>query len=481
MTAEAAVTTATARHWLGLAVLLTGLFVASLDTFIIFVAVPTMQASFGMTFAQTELVVAGYMLTFSTALITASRLGDRYGRRRLFIIGLAAFTATSGFCGVAWSPDALVAFRLAQGLSAAVLSPQVLAIIKVDFPRPADRAAAFGWMGLVMSMGAIAGQVVGGLLLSADLWGLGWRPLFLLNIPVGIVALVAAPYVLPESRTAAKGLDLPGGVLSTLGLGLLLFPLIEGREAGWPAWAFIMLGGATVLLAGFAIHQHIQTKRGASPLLDTSLFADRRFTWGVVLILVFYALNAPLLLSLTYLIQTGLGNPPLQAALIFCPMPMSFAVASYLSGRVPARKAGAMLLAGVTLSILGAVAFLLACRFSSSLGFATLLPGLVLSGFGQGLFMTPVLNVVLSVVHEKHAGQASGVLVTVQRAGNAIGVAVLQIPFFIVLERSHRSGAPTTVAYADAFSALMVCIIVMLLVVATLLRMLATRGVRHKA
>lgn len=473
MTAEATVTAATTRQWLGLAVLLTGLFVASLDTFIIFVAVPTMQASFGMTFAQTELVVAGYMLTFSTGLITASRLGDRYGRRRLFIIGLAAFTATSGLCGLAWSAEALVIFRLAQGLSAAVLSPQVLAIIKVDFPRPVDRAAAFGWMGLVMSMGAIAGQVVGGLLLSADLWGFGWRPLFLLNVPVGIAALAAAPYVLRESRTVSQGLDLAGSVMSTLGLGLLLFPLIEGREAGWPAWAFIMLAGATLLLSAFAIHQHIQTKRGASPLLDTTLFADRRFTLGVLLVLVFYALNAPLLLSLTYLIQIGLGNSPLQAALIFCPMPFSFAAASYLSGRVPARMATAPLLVGVGISILGALAFLVACRSASSLGFATLLPGLVLSGFGQGLFMTPILNVVLSGIHDSHAGQASGVLVTVQRAGNAIGVAVLQIPFFIVLEHALRSGASTTLAYADAFSALMLCIIAMLVVVATLLRRLS--------
>ena len=479
MTPDVETARAGPRQWLGLAVLLTGMFVASLDTFIVFLAVPTMQASFDMSFAQTEMVVAGYTLALGIGLITSGRLGDRYGRRRLFVIGLFGFTATSGLCGVAWSAETLVIARLLQGVSAAILSPQVLAIIRVEFTSPKDRATAFGWMGAAMGVGAIAGQVVGGLILSADLWDLTWRPLFLLNIPIGILALCVAPYVLRESRAAAaQNIDLAGIVLSTLGLALLLFPLMEGREAGWPGWTFLMLAVATALLCGFAAHQHVKTRRGASPLLDTTLFAEPGFSLGVALVLVFYAQNAPLLLSLTYLLQTGLGHPPLHAALIFSPMPVAFVVASYLAGRVPSRNARRLLLAGVAISALGAFAFLVASRFPSALGLISLLPGLLLSGFGQGLFMTPILNVVLNGVCERHAGAASGVLVTVQRVGNAAGVAVLGIPFFAVVERFLGNGVPADIAYADAFSVLMFCVIAMFLIVAAILFGLPGRKAR---
>lgn len=465
------------RQWLGLAVLLTGMFVVALDTFIVFLAVPILQASFGMTFAETEMVVAGYTFALGVGLITSGRLGDRYGRRRLFLVGMSGFTLTSGLCGVAWSAEALVVARLLQGVSAAILAPQILAIIRVDFADTRDRATAFGWMGLVGGMGAIAGQLVGGLLLAADLWGTTWRPLFLLNVPVGIATLCAAPWVLRESRAAAaQDVDLAGIALSTLGLGLLMFPLMEGRDAGWPGWTVAMLIGAVVLLGGFAAHQHVKTRRRSSPLLDTTLFVEPGFSLGIVLVLLFYAQNAPFLLALTYLIQSGLGHAPLQAALIFSPMPATFALASWISGRVPARNARKALLAGLLISALGALAFLAAARFPSALGFGPLLPGLLLSGFGQGLFMTPILHVVLNGVREGHAGAASGVLVTVQRVGNALGIAVLGIPFFAVIEWSRANGVPDLVAYADAFSVMMACAIITCLVLAALLPRLSGRA-----
>ena len=189
------------RRWVGLAVLLVAIFVSSLDSFIVFVAVPNIRTDLGATFADTELIVAGYMFTAALGLIINGRLGDRFGRRTMFIIGFAAFTFASGLCGIAQSPASLIISRLLQGFAASVLLPQILALIRETFTEPRERATAFAWMGVVIGGGAIAGQIVGGLIIAADLWGLSWRPIFLLNLPIGVCALMMALLTAPESST----------------------------------------------------------------------------------------------------------------------------------------------------------------------------------------------------------------------------------------------------------------------------------------
>jgi MFS family permease len=282
------------RRWIGLGVLLTAIFVAALDNFIVFVAIPSIRSDLGATVAQAEFIVAGYTLSFALGLITSARLGDRFGRRRMFLIGFTSFTVASGLCGAAPDPSSLIVFRIVQGIAGAMLTPQMLAIVRVTFIEAHERATAFAWMGVAIGLGSVLGQVVGGFVVSADFFGLSWRPVFLINLPVGIFALTAGPFVIDESRApGVQRLDLVGAALSSLGLGLLLYPLIEGREAGWPAWVWAMLVSSSIVLGVFVIHQHRKSLAQTSPLLDTEVFFDRAFCIGLVLILLFYGTIKP--------------------------------------------------------------------------------------------------------------------------------------------------------------------------------------------
>ena len=233
-----------ASRWAALPVVLAGTFMVVLDFFIVNVAMPAMQADLHAGTGALEWVVAGYGLTFATLLITAGRLGDQFGRRRLFSVGLALFTLASAACGLAWSPAALVAARLVQGVAAALLSPQVLSIIGVAYTGE-DRVRALSVYGIVLGLAAVGGQLVGGVLVQADVAGLGWRSCFLINVPVGLAALALAPRLVPESRAGRSSrIDVAGTVLVTAGLTAIILPLVEGRQHGWPLWTWLSLGAA---------------------------------------------------------------------------------------------------------------------------------------------------------------------------------------------------------------------------------------------
>jgi EmrB/QacA subfamily drug resistance transporter len=466
------------RRWIGLAVLLTAIFVATLDNFIVFVAIPSIRADLGATFSQVEFVIAGYTLTFALGLITSGRMGDRFGRRRMFLIGFAAFTIASGLCGLAPTASSLVLFRIMQGIASAVLAPQVLALVRVTFFSPRDRATAFAWMGVAIGMGGVLGQVLGGFVVSADFLGLHWRPVFLINLPVGIYALLVGPFVLDESRASGvQRLDLAGAALSSLGLGMLLFPLIEGREAGWPAWSLAMVASSFAVLALFMAHQYRKTVDGTSPLLDTALFQDRAFSVGLLLILLFYGTISPFILSYSYLTQIGFGLSPVMSALYFSPLPITFVITNLLVGRFGGTDARRTLFAGAVLAAIGTLLSYVACALMPASAFtpAYVIPGLTALGLGQGLFMTPVVNAVLTEIPDNHTGAASGVLNTMQRVGNALGVAILEIPFFAALERGQHGGIPLAQAYTSAFSAVAVWLAGVLVVVILLLRFLPSR------
>jgi MFS family permease len=346
----------------------------------------------------------------------------------MFVIGFAAFTVASGLCGLAPTAASLIVFRILQGIAGAVLTPQVLALIGVTFVSPRDRATAFAWMGVAIGMGGVLGQVLGGIVVSADILGLHWRPVFLLNLPVGVCALLVAPFVLDESRAAGvQRLDILGAALSALGLGLLLYPLIEGREAGWPAWSIFMLASSLVVLVLFMAQQHRKTMDEASPLLDTSLFRDRAFPVGLLLVLLFFATISPYILSYSYLTQIGFGMSPLKSALYFSPMAITFVITNLSVGHFGGTDARRTLFAGAVLAALGTLMGYVVCVVVPTAAFtpAYVIPGLAVLGVGQGLFMTPVVNAVLSEIPEVHTGAASGVLNTMQRVGNALGVAIL--------------------------------------------------------
>ena len=467
------------KRWIGLAVLLTAVFVSVLDNFIVFVAIPSIRSDLEATFSQVEFVVAGYTLTFALGLITAGRMGDRFGRRRMFLIGFTAFTIASGLCGLAPTASSLVVFRIVQGIAGAVVTPQVLSLVRVTFVSPQDRAKAFAWMGVAIGMGGVLGQVLGGIVVSADILGLQWRPVFLLDLPVGVCALLVAPFVLDESRASGvQRLDLVGAALGAIGLGLLLYPLIEGREAGWPASSLIMLVSSFAVLALFMVQQHRKTIGGNSPLLDTSLFRDRAFPVGLLLVLLFFGTISPYILSYSYLTQIGFGLSPVKSALYFSPMAITFVITNLSVGRFGGTDAQRTLFAGAVLAAAGTLMGYAACAVIPSAAFtpAYVIPGLIVLGVGQGLFMTPVVNAVLSEIPEAHTGAASGVLNTMQRVGNALGVAILEIPFFSALETARRSEASHAEAYTAAFASVAAWLTVALVVVVLLLRLLPSRS-----
>jgi EmrB/QacA subfamily drug resistance transporter len=458
---------------IALGVMLAGIFVTVMDNSIVNVAIPSIRATLDATFAQAELVVAGYTFVFATGLITGGRLGDILGQRRMFLAGFAAFTLTSALCGLAPDPHALIVARLLQGASASLLSPQVFSLVRTTFAEGRERTAAFAVMGVVIGIANASGLVAGGLLLQADLLGLAWRPVFLVNIPIGVVSLILAPLVLPKPGILAnRKLDVSGVLLSTLGLGLLMYPLIEGRGAGWPPWSVAMLLASPIVLAAFFLHQRWKTRLGLQPLLDTNLLSDRAFALGALLILVFFATMTPLSFSFTLLAQMGYGWSPMTSALDLACLAGAAAVSSLFTGRLSRGGVRRVLIGGAAFDLAGLLVGLATCAIKQDFLPADLIPSLLLQGVGYGLFMTPILNVVLSGIQDRFVGAAAGVLTTMQRGGNAIGMAVLEIPFAALLDHARVAGVPDHIAYVYAFMAVSTCIVVMVLAVIVLLLLL---------
>jgi EmrB/QacA subfamily drug resistance transporter len=438
-----------------------------LDFFIVNVALPSMQSDLGASNTAVEWVVAGYGLTSAIFVITAGRLGDRFGRRRMFSLGLAVFTVASAACGAAGTPLELVLARLLQGAGAALLTPNVLSLIGVLYSGP-DRLRALSVYGTVMGLAAVGGQLIGGALIAADPAGLSWRTCFLINLPIGIAALVLAPRVIPESRqSVAPGLDKRGTVLATATLTAVVLPLLEGRQHGWPAWTWLSLAAAPLLLAGFVVHQRRLSRRGGSPLIDTALFRDRSFSAGLVTQLCFWAGQASFFVVLALYLQNGRGLHPLPAGLVFTILAAAYVAASMRAPALTARHGRGVIAAGALVLAAGhglLVAAVADIGVSGELG--VLVPGLVLVGAGMGLVLAPLASTLMQSLEPEQAGAASGMLTTMQNVGNAIGVAVTGVIFFGAL----HSG------YAPAFELAVGELAVLLVGVALLTRLLPGRG-----
>lgn len=419
------------RRWLILTVVLAAPLLAIFDQFVVNVAIATMQRDLRASFGQIQLVVAGYALAYAVLLITGGRLGDIWGRKRAFLLGLGGFTLASALCGLAPNPEFLIAARVLQGCAAALMSPQTLAIIRVTFPGR-EGSTAFAIYGMVLGLAGVLGQVVGGLLIRADLFGLTWRPIFLINLPVGLAATVAAMGLLRETRTPdERGLDLGGVALATTGLFLLVFPLVIGSDAGWPPWAWLCLITAAPTLALFVAFERRLLRRAGSPLLDLRLFRDRTFVIGLCLILLLYAANAGYFLTLALYLQIGLGFTPLQAGLTFTPDAIGFLIAATLSARLVPRLGSRLLLLGVALRMIGlTILIITAGRLGENATSLALIPGVFLQGFGSGSVSAPLIGFILGGIRGGDAGAAAGVLTTVQQVAGALGVAIIGLIFF---------------------------------------------------
>jgi EmrB/QacA subfamily drug resistance transporter len=451
------------RSPLLLPVLFAPVFMVILDVFIVNVTAPSLRAELGASESEVQWVVAAYLLTYAISLITGGRLGDVFGRRRMFRLGVAGFTIASVLCAAAPNPTALIAARLLQGFAGAAMWPQVLSIIQVELD-PRERPRAFGIQGLVSGLAAIAGQIVGGGLIALDVFGLGWRSVFLINIPVGVAALLASGPVISESRSeTARRLDLAGVALGSLVLVLSMVPLVEGREVGWPVWAFAALVAALPAAVLFVALERRVAARGRAPLVELRLLEAPSFRIGVLSAMILYGVISFFLLLSIYL-QEGLGLSAIDSGLAFTPLAVAFVGGSIGGPRLGERRREHLPQAGAALAAIGLLATIAVVRSSPGGAVsAGLLGALVVFGAGMGLAIPGLINLSLRAVPPSDAGAASGLLTTSQQIGNALGVALVGTIFFA--ELGSRSDAA---AYGDALSVAMGVQVILALAAAAL-------------
>lgn len=440
-----------ARHRaLVLVALLAAGFMDFLDAGIVILAAPAIQADLGAPDAAIEWIVAGYILAFAVGLITGGRLGDIAGRKRMFLIGVAGFTVASIACGLADDIGQLIAARVLQGLCAAVMVPQVLSIIQVSYP-PEKRGGPLAAYGAMAGLANVSGPVLAGLLVSGDVAGLGWRGIFLINVPVGIAVFAVAALCVTESRSERPlRLDVLGTLLVALALLLVMFPLVEGFRLEWPGWLLASLLAASVpVFVLFARHQRAKQRRDGSPLLPPALFANRAFVAGVLLHITLFAGIAGFWLVFALYAQVGLGFSTLQTGLTSLPWPVAILLVSGIGIAVVGRLGRRLFSIGAVLMIAGMA--LLAVTVSAHPGglqSLDLAPGLALTGAGMALIAPSLMNLVLSGAHTRDAGAASGVLSTALQVGSALGVALIGVVFFGSV---GAGGAGTAAVYSGAF------------------------------
>lgn len=417
-----------------------------LDNTIVNIAIPSIQSNLGASYSAIQWLIAGYSLSFAVLLITGGRMGDVFGYKKLFMTGVAGFTIASLLSGMAWNTEVLIGARLLQGSMAALMVPQVMSLMQVMF-KPHERGGVMGLFGALAGVAASLGPVIGGLLIHANIAGLDWRPIFLINIPVGLFALIAGAKYLPNGKSPHPlKLDIWGTLIIVVALFLLVFPLIQGRELDWPIWTFIMLVGSIPVLALFAWWQKVKDRKDGSALTVPSLFKTKTFVTGLIVNLVFEGAMIGFFLPFTLLLQVGLGYEVVKAAVTGIPTAVGISVAIGLLGQKLIPKLGRYALSlGTVIMTLG---LFTTYMFVKAHGVDTspweFVPGLLITGAGMGLVMAPIFSVVLTDVDHKHAGSASGILNAVQQLGGAIGIAAIGLVFFGQLT-NHADASFTSV------------------------------------
>ncbi|WP_175911558.1 MFS transporter [Burkholderia sp. BCC1640] len=444
------------HHGWALVVLLVGAILPPLDYFIVNLALPAIRDGIGARPSELQLVVSAYACANAVVQITGGRLGDLYGRKRMFMIGMAGFVVASTLCGLAGSGAVLVGGRVLQGLFAAILAPQVLATIRSVFS-PQEQVRVMGFYGFVFGLAAVIGQLGGGALISLHPFGLGWRAIFLVNVPIGILALLGSRRFIPESRPPrGQRIDVPGTVLLSLSLLMLVYPLTHGREAGWPLWMVACIAGALPMLGALLAVEARRLAGGRDALLDVRLLRNPVVALGLTLAFLFYMLSA-FFLSYGIYLQGCFDWSPLASGLAILPLGIGFLASPLLMPRLVDRFGGhrvltlgfAMLAAGV------ATAAALAGDHAPGPGFYA---GIAAIGIGQGLVLPSVVRIVLAEVDAARAGVASGMVSTMLQIGAAVGAATLGGLFFA------RLGAqPGALDYVHGFRTAMWALTVVLL------------------
>ena len=450
------------RRWFAAAAMTAAVLMDMIDVTIVNVALPTIRHDLGASATQLEWVVSAYMLAFAAVLITAGSLGDLFGRKRLFLAGIAVFGLASLGAGLSQTASELIAARVVQGAAAAVMTPQLLATFRTMFSGR-ERGQAFGIYGAVLGFASAVGLLLGGVLTSANLFGWGWRSVFFVNIPIALASLAGSVRLMPENQERSAGrVDFAGAALLTSALVAIAYPLLEGRSLGWPAWCWALLGAG---IAGLGLLGLIEARRQhtrIAPLLRTPLFRIPAFTTGLIVQLAFGVGIQGFFLVFTLWLQTGQHYSPLRAGLTAVAFSAgSFALAPQAAplaqrfGRLVLALGGLLFAAGIIGVGVGA----------HHVGTGTnpwpLVPGLVVAGAGLSLLVIPLVNVVLAAVPAEAAGGASGLFSTAQQLGGAIGVAVAGAIFFGDLGRhSFQAAFVHTAPYAAG--ALLICAVLSL-------------------
>jgi MFS family permease len=437
-----------------LAIVLTGQFMAVLDASVVNVAAPSIHAELHASGAGLQLVIAGYTITYAVLLVTGARLGDLLGHRRMFLAGLALFTLASLGCGLAPSPATLIGLRFVQGAGAAAMIPQVLSLIQRTFTGPA-RARAMSAYAAVLAGGVVVGQIAGGLLVSANLLGSGWRPVFLVNVPIGAALLLAGARALPEGRRAGltpsegregagRGLDLPGLLTLSPAVLALVVPLVVGQSQHWPAWGWACLGGSALLFAGFVAAERAIAARGGSPLVPGRVLRQPGVALGIAGLLAVMTTFGGLFFALALHLQGGLGDSALRAGLTFGPSAASFALVSLNWQRLPARLHGRLPLAGFAAMTAALLALAVILRDGGH-GGVSLYLALAVLGAAMATAFSPLMTAVLMRIPVADAADATGVIVTVNQLGLVIGVATFGTLYLSLAGSlpAHGAGAPS--------------------------------------
>lgn len=415
-------------RWLGLFALLAATLMNLLDASIVTLAAPAIRADLGGSLSTLQWLTAGYTLALAVGLLTGGRLGDMYGRKRMLTIGIVGFVAASLACALAPSAGLLLLARVVQGVFGAVMIPQGFGLIRDMFGK--DVGKAFGAFGPAIGLATILGPIVAGVLVDADIFGTGWRMIFLINLPLGAFALIAGLKVLPAGAPSARGqkLDVKGAALAAVGMFALTYPLVEGRELGWPAWTIVLLAAAALVLGAFGVQQWRRARTGRPTLIELSVFAKRSYTSGVGFVVVFFGAIIGFSLAAGLFLQLGLGFTALDASIAMAPWAVGAFVGSGVSAGLMTKLGRRIVHIGLIVMAVGLVA--VATVVSAESGTWDLVGPFAVFGLGMGMIFVPLFDIIVADLDDHEVGSASGLLESFQQLGSSLGVAVLGTVFF---------------------------------------------------
>ncbi|MDN5567133.1 MAG: MFS transporter [Paracoccus sp. (in: a-proteobacteria)] len=461
--------TQSVNPWAATALLLMGNFMNLIDVSIVNVGLPSIQSDLSASDTQIEWVSAAYVLAFAAGLLPCGRFGDKLGRKRLFLLGVSLFTLASVLCGLAPDIGVLIGARALQGIGGAMMVPQVMAIMHVIFP-PEQKAKAFALAGVVVSLGAVTGPLLGGVLITADIQGMGWRPIFLVNLPVGILVVLGGLKLIPKlASTRNLAIDWLGVVLFALTITLIVLPVVEGPLLDWPVWCLALLILALPVAALFVRRQINLEKAGREQLLPVLLMRDGGFMSGVSIVMLHFSAIPGMFLILAIYFQTGFGFSPLESGVATAPFPLGVMLGSWITGRFGTKALTGRIAFGAALLLIGMTWLRhVAGNPPEQLGVMTLALPLALNGFGMGLAISPLFQMVLKSVPGKIAGAATGGMQAFQQVGAAIGIAIASSLFFVHLRGVGQGDHAAAMHYALSYQMMVFTAILAILAIRSL-------------